>query len=500
MDFLDPQKERAHKIRIMTGYVLIAIALVLTTVVLLYQAYGFGVDKNGNVIQSGLVFISSTPTPAHVFINGTQNPKDTNTRLLLSSGQYNFDLKRAGYRDWHRAITVEGGSVERFDYPMLFPTTLTTTAFKTYPAAKQSVQFATESPDRHWLLVQPGNDEASFDVYDLSNAKNTIPNQQISIPTTAFSPTQANTSYSWELIQWSTDNQHVVLRHSFQKAGQAATEYVLVDRQDPTKSVNLTSTWGMNPTQIEMKNQAYDQYYLFDQSTAQLLTSSLQNPTPKVYASNVLAFKSYGDNVMLYVTTDGAPASHVVVKWQDGATTYTLRALPFGGPYFVNLTQYSGDWYAAIAAASEGRVYIYKNPISMLQSQKLAVPAYELKIPNVNYVSFSSDARFIVAENGDQFGIYDNMNKKGYAYILGDHPLDTPALHATWFDGAHLSYISGGKATVFDFDGANLQTLNEANSSFPPMFDRDYEFLFSLSQTNGSTSLNKTALRIPADL
>ena len=126
MDFLDPKKQRAHTIRIMVGYVLIAIALILTTTILIYQAYGFGVDRNGKVIQNGLVFVSSTPNPATIYVNGKKNDNQTNARLLLSSGQDTFSLQRDGYREWKRAVSVEGSSVERFDYPFLFPKTLQT--------------------------------------------------------------------------------------------------------------------------------------------------------------------------------------------------------------------------------------------------------------------------------------------------------------------------------------------------------------------------------------
>ena len=63
MEYLDPKKHKAHLIRLAVGYLLIGIALILTTVILLYRAYGFGL-KNGEVIQNGLIFVSSRPNPA----------------------------------------------------------------------------------------------------------------------------------------------------------------------------------------------------------------------------------------------------------------------------------------------------------------------------------------------------------------------------------------------------------------------------------------------------
>ena len=70
MEFLDPAKQTRHRIILWVGYVLVAVGIVIATLVLLYQAYGFGLGKNGTVIQNGLVFLSSQPRPANIYMNG----------------------------------------------------------------------------------------------------------------------------------------------------------------------------------------------------------------------------------------------------------------------------------------------------------------------------------------------------------------------------------------------------------------------------------------------
>ncbi len=500
MDFLDPKKQRAHTIRILVGYVLIAIALVLTTIVLLYQAYGFGVDRNGKVIQNGLVFVSSTPNPATVYINGKKNDNNTNARLLLSSGQYTFSLQRDGYREWKRAVSIEGGSVERFDYPFLFPKTLQTSSVKAYDKA---VQLAAESPDRHWLLTQnAATTENKFDVYDLSKPKDLTKNlEEITVPDSAYTATQAGTAYTWSLVQWSTDNRHVVLKHTFQKNNQTTYEYVLIDRADTSKSQNLTTAWGVNPTAVELRNQDYDQYYLYDETTGALTTASLKAPSPKAYLTGVKAFKSYGDDVMLYATSQDAPAGKIAIKWHEGDNNYTIRTVPADSQYVVNLTKYEGDWYVAAGSAAEGKVYIYKDPADTLKDQQITVPVRILKVPNVNYVYFSANTRFVMAENGTQFAVYDAENDKSYAYTA-PAPLDAPQAHATWMDGDRIMYTSNGKIVVFDFDGANRQTLVAENASFLPFFDRDYKYLYTLTAptATGGMAVQKTPMRTTDDL
>lgn len=497
MDFLDPKKERAHNIRIILGYILIGIALILTTIILLYQAYGFGVDRKGNVIQNGLVFVSSTPNPAEVYVNG-QKRDNTNTRLLLSSGQYTFELKRDGYRNWKRAVTVEGGSVDRFDYPFLFPASLQASNVKKYDKQPALV---TQSPDRKWLLVQGAN-TAQFDMYDLSDQQQVAQSvRSISLPPETYTAADANASQGWELVQWSTNNRHVVLRHNFTKDNIATYEYVLLDREVPSESVNLTKKWGMNPTYVELQDQKFDKYYMLDQATKIVSTATLDAPTPKAYQQNVLAFKTYGNDVILYATQDGAPEGKVAFKLREGkGDPQTVRTVPHANKYLVNLTKYEGDWYVAMGSDVEGKVYVYKNPAERLKEDEVIAPVRVLKAAGANYIAFSPNARFIMAENGVYFSVYDAENNKGFTYAA-KNALDTPQTHATWMDGHRLIYTSGSKLHVFDFDGSNQQTLNATNAAFLPFFDRDYENVYSLSPATaeGSATLQKTPLRTAQD-
>ncbi|MCA9334368.1 PEGA domain-containing protein, partial [Candidatus Saccharibacteria bacterium] len=150
MDYLDTKKERRHSIILFTGYICIAIAIALTAIILLYQAYGFGVTRKGDVTQNGLLFFSSQPNPANISVNGKLTRYTTNTRLSILSGVYKFEITRDGYRNWERMIEVEGGAVQHFDYPFLIPSKLSDKKIKTFATAPR---FTTQSPDRRWLVV-----------------------------------------------------------------------------------------------------------------------------------------------------------------------------------------------------------------------------------------------------------------------------------------------------------------------------------------------------------
>jgi PEGA domain len=496
MDFLDPKKQRAHTIRLLIGYVLVGIALMITTTILLYQAYGFGLNKNGQVIQNGLVFVSSRPSSADIYLNGKRYKNNTDTRMVLPSGQYTFDLQREGYRAWKRAVTVEGGSVERFDYPLLIPTKLASSVVKKYDKAPGVVL---QSPDHRWMIVQSGDSPLGFEAFDLNSPK-TAP-QALTLPDNAV--TQGTGTQSWELVEWADDNRHVLLKHIFQKNDQTAIEFVLMDRQDPTLSINLNSTLNTTPTGVTLRNQTYDQYYVFDQTAATLKTASLKQPVPEALLEHVLTYAASG-NFLLYATDDVQMPGKIIIKMRQDSNTTTLRQFTAAPTqYMLGLRQYGGNWYVTMGAQAENKLYVYKNPLNALHEKPgdPLVPVGVLKVTSPTYLSFSPQSRFVMLESGQRIALYDAEKDKTDAYALKD-PLDMPATNVTWVDNYHLAFGSGGQLMLLDFDNANLQTLVATSSSYVPVFDRQYRVLYTLRPADDApaqTALMSTPLRTAKD-
>jgi hypothetical protein len=500
MEFFDPKRQRAHKIRLTIGYVLICLIIVLTTVILLYWAQGYGL-KDGEVIQSGRVFISSRPSGAEVHINGKKHREKANTSILMEAGQYKFELKRDGYRPWKRAINVEGGSVSRFDYPVLFPTKLTTSEVKRYDSAPSMYL---HSPDRRWLLVQHGS-SLTFDMFDFDNREDAP--KEIAIPSGIISSQDGQT---WEFLEWSNDNRHVLLRHAYQKDGQTNSEYILFDHEEPGKSVNLTRVLGTNPSSVKLRDKKYDQYFMYDQSGQKLYTASLKDTKPILFLDNILDFKSHGDDKLLYVTTESQPADKASVRLREGDVTYNLRQVTRADRYLLDMAEYERDWFVAVGDPTEDRTYIYKNPVASLKvnAKRALVPVHIFKLADPNFMAFSDTTRFIAAQSGTSFAVFDAENEKAYAFQLKT-PLDAPQQHAKWMDGHRLMAVSGGKTVVFDFDNANQEVLADTDPAAGMFFDRQYRYLYTV--TNQTTknaegkdvtqrTLQRTPLLTEADL
>lgn len=492
MDYLDPKKQFRHQVLLMVGYVLIGIAIIIGTIVLLYQAYGFGLGKNGAVIQNGLFFFSSHPHPADIYVNGSRKSVKTNTRLSLPAGIYSVTLKRAGYRDWQRSIVLDGGSVQHVDYPFLIPRTLTTKKIQTYGGTPG---LTAQSPDRRWLLVQEPGSVTNFDVFDLKNpAKPATP---LSLPANLLS--KASAGESLQLGEWADDNQHLLLQHLYD----GKSEYVIVNRTDSAQSVNLNNALSITPTKLTLKDKKFDQYYVFNAEGGRLQTALLKTPGTQPLLEHVLNYQSYGNDTLLYATDSNVPAGKVQVKLRIGDKTSVIKTFPAGSTYLLDLTKYSGTMYVTTGVTGENKIYIYKDPIGQMAANPnhTLVPAQVLHVSSPNYLSFSDSAQFIVAENGTEFGVYDIENKLAYHYV-SPFGLDATQPHADWMDGNRLNYVSGGKLVIFDYDNTNRQVLVSAGAAYPAAFTPNFKYVYTLSPAAaaGQFDLNQTALLIPADL
>lgn len=471
MDFLDPKKRREHSIRLMVGYVLIGILLLLITRFLVLAASGYGYDtKTGEIIQNGLVFVDSHPVSARIKING-QDRGNAAGRFVLQEGKYTVQLDRDGYRSWKRDITLDGGSVERLVYPFLFPSNLVRADVQLY---SQPPDLVSESPDRHWIVTHTMSAYNKFDIIDASTKQNLV--TQIAIPEGILIPRTGEQKL--EISEWSTDNRHFVLKQTYPEG----VDYVVVDRENPASSLNVSQILGKQYAVVMLRNKQFNQVYALDAVPGTLVSANLESKNIILTAERVQSFFPYAGDTVLYTTPLDAPTGKVNVRIKRGDSVYSLRTLPEGVSYALNMAEFDGKLYVAAGSAADSKVYVYQDPLSLLQKNPPQLPPAKvlLKVDGpLDSLSFSGNARFISLQGGSKFAVYDFENNRHFKYDTALVLL--PGQKAKWMDGHRLLLTSGDQLKVFDFDGTNMQTIGAAYNGFAPSFDRDYTALFTLA-------------------
>lgn len=490
MDFLDPNKKRSNIIKLYLGYVLMAIAIGMGATVLLFAIFGYGYN-DGKLVQNGLVFISSQPDASDVYIEGiTKDFKDndkTNTKFTLNEGRYKATLIKDKYRSWQREFSIGGGSVLRMLYPFLFPENLETSNRETYASQPG---FATITPDRQNIVVQRPDDFNTFDIFNANN----LTNAKTSIAMPAGVLTAATQSQSLVVVEWSNDNQNVLLQHVYDDK----TEFVLFNIASPEKSININTKINQNPYTIQLQDKKVDRIFVQATRDGLLELVDLRDNSITPFVGKTLAFKSHGDDTLVYVTPDAESPDMLSVRIRRNDKDYELRKLAYNpeANYLVDVARFDNSWYFTVGSSSDDRVYVYKDPVEVLENENSnkSLFARTMKIDNPESLSFSANTRFIAAQSGKNFAIYDADEDRQYRYEIQEN-IDT-SRPAKWMDGHRLITSVDGNVFVFDFDGINSQTLMPIIGMTNTMFDRDYTIAYTLAGTETGVSLTQTPLRV----
>lgn len=501
MDFLDPVKRKHHTIRLFIGYALMAFLIVFSTVMIVYYASGFGITRGGEVVQNGLVFVSSQPANAELYIDG-QRKSNTNTKLTLPAGTYTFRIQKAGYETWEKRVEVDGGAVDHVVYPLLIPTGLETTELTTLDAAPALL---TQSPDRKWVVTQDPAQDGNFVAYDTSREATEVVAEQRAVTLPAGMLTATEAPATWKFVEWSTNNRHVLLDRTFTAGGSARHEYILLDTQRVEGSYNLTRELELNQTtQVTLRDKQPTDYYLHDTATNTLVHRALDSEEPTQVASGVLAYKSHGGDDLLYVTEQDVPDGNVNVRVRIGGKAYTVRTIARTAGYALDMARYENKWYISFGSMQDGRLYIYENPVEQIvaSTDSKASPLFAIRLENVTQLKFSANAQFVGAQNGERFHVFDIKHNRGYSYET-PFAFDANAhQYADWMDGHRFAMASGGSAQLFEYDGTNRRKLMPIIPGGEVYFDRDYQNALAFApRTDGQpgVALTITPLLTEAD-
>lgn len=484
-------------IMLFVGYGLIAIAVAIAALIVLYWSYGYSLTSKGEVQQKGIVFVGSNPTGAAMTLNGQKLAATTNERLQLESGDYSLMLSRSGYRSWKHDISVQGGDVQRYEYARLIPEKLTATPIQTFDAAPQ---FASQSPSRRWLLMKDASTPNTFTLYDTKNpAKPTM--QSVALPAELF--TAAEGTQTWKLVEWPSNDQFALLEHTYVVDDVAQREYILFNRNAATESRNLTKELSLNQDEdVSLYDKQYDAYYLYNKQSKILRAVSIDGKALIDQVDHVVAYKTYGTDTLLYVTdlpeTGKSVSATVNVVLRQGSERMILRRFPSDSPQFLlDIAQYKNDWFVVVAATNGDGTYIFRDPFDQqLQGNALPKPWRFMSAANPAYIAFSSNAQFIITANKLTGTVYD-LDRVAARRLLLPGALDEPQTNVRWVDSHRLGYVTNGTLMIADFDSQNPETVQKMSPKYVPFFSTDYQYVFSLQTTDSAAvRLESTPLTV----
>ncbi len=479
MHQVNPKHRRAAFLRVIT-YSLIIILSTLTTIVLLYVALGYRFDRtSGHVVRSGLLLVSNKPTAAEVYIDNQLKDTSAPSRFELTTGDYTLSLKRSGYRDWSKKISILPSTVEEVYYPLLIPNTL-------QPRTLLSVNnpvLVSQSHDRKFVLLQ-SDGEPQLQLLELDPK---APKQ-----TTLTLPDQIkrenNQTGTFKVVEWALNNKQVLLSQTLPSG---TTELISLDVTKPQEAINISDLYGS-----EVLGQPHyvgsDTSQIYALSNGTLKRYSLKENNSQLIMENVRNYQPYGNATVEFARTDSTQQNVESGLWQNGKAVVVHTTPIHPGGDLLAFASYNNKDYFVVGQTDGEEVTVYSNPLESPVLTK-QLPFTTIAFHHPQKLSFSDSSEFLLAQNGNKAITYDFEHIKKYSY--GAPFTLQPGSLFYWMDDSHLMVTKAdGMNTIMDYDFTNAQDLVTSNTSNDLFFADDYKYLYRLLTSEDKVNLETASL------
>lgn len=450
MDFEERERQkRRQMISVVIAEVGMFLAVIAIVVVATLAAMGFFVTPEGTIEQTGLAQIHSIPTGASVELDGGVLFSRTNLTRSLTPGEHSLKLTRDGYDTWEKTIKMQSGVLIRLYYPRIF---LTNRTPEMMGRLGQDLEFFEPSVDYSYILYMVKNspkwqllnirgDEAKTTTLDLTEV----------LPGVEKNVFEGEISF----LKWSKNSDRVLIR----AVASEATEWILVDLRDVKKSLNLTRTFGLNFTDVEMIDDSATQLFALENQQLRKINIAEQ-AVSRVLLSGVEDFAAEGSNIMyVMVSGEGEKRQRVIGVYKDGERGgTTIAKIGADDRAKVMLTKYYDEDYMAFAINNKVTVYYG------------TLPSYRENVADTDFLNFKVllDAEPIsitpremsVSEEGEYLAMNDGKKFAVVDFEMGDlHEYETTVDTVNWLNESMMFATVQDKLEVWDFDYTNRRVM-----------------------------------------
>jgi hypothetical protein len=464
----------------------LGLVAVLVSVMLGYQFN----RSDGRIEQGGLVQFDSRPTGGNVTIDGTSFGSQTPSKTTMTSGQHFITIERSGYKKWQKSVAVVPGSVLWLNYAHLIPNDLKPVDVATLKGIGTSIA----SPDDKWMAISEDPASANIRLADVSGE--TVKTSSIDIPTDKYTHPSADKVQSFTIEKWDPESRYVLVKHLYDDA---KTEWVIVDTQNASQTKNLTTLLSVDASKV-----------MFSNGNSQVLYAQIGSDVRKIdlgaatisrpLVTNVADFSLYDRSLITYATLlDPATKTRSIGYYQDGADkpqvvrTYTDDG---AAPLHFVVSKYFGDTYMAIAYG--GIISVIKGdlPTEKTTSASALRVTATMTMPdgaNVQYLSILTNGRFVVAQTGATYDVYDVELQKPTSTILKGTSEFTKEIG--WLDSYTLWGDRDNMLRMYEFDGANQHDIMPVVSGQGVALSPNAKYLYGISKSaDGQFHLSRVKL------
>ncbi len=460
----------------------LSVIVIVTLLMLVVLGYSFN-QKDGRLEQGGLLQFSSMPTGATVTLDELTLGTRTNTKATVDAGSHSVSFDRSGYRTWKKTITIKPGQIGWLNYARMIPSTVKPQAQRTFTTLADSLA----SPGHKWLLLQEAADQPQFELADIQG--DSVRYTTVTLPVASYTAPTSDAAQFFELVSWSQNEEAVLIKHTYDET---KTEWLLMDRDEPQKTVNISAALGIQPSKIVFAGTGHR--LLFVQTDDIVRRVNMDDLTlSRPLASQVESFNKFDDKLITYVTTsDDAGKRTVGYASTDIEQPVALQTFPADGqPLQAVLKVYFNKRYLSVA---HGQSLTIKSGDLPTLSNKGDLRLYaQATIPaGLTQLSVSSNGRFVMSELPDGYATYDlelmKYDKTTWTTLAAaQRPLQ-------WLDDYIIWSDNGGQLRIYDFDGANQQNIMTVAEGYDAGISPNGKYFYGVTKSDKGFDFSRAQL------
>lgn len=464
---MDQDQFKKQNVKVIISEVFMVLAVIVTVIVLALLVSGYWLNSNFEIERNGMLQIYSKPTGASVEIDHITSSwlERTNSSKILASGPHSVTLTKDGYDSWTKDIVISEGLLYRLHYPRLFLNERYTEPF--FDTNKFTL--ASISSDHNavllinntseWTYLNLDSDSPSprkIDVSKLFSSISLADNAEVGL-------------YAGNIISlnWDHDASHVLI----QSQNEATTEWVLLDVNNVSKSINLTREFGADFSYIE----------ILDNNSNNLL--AIQNHNlhkidipgrliSAILVNDIIDFDHLGNEIVY-------SAKSKTVESPESTTYYDVGYLKLGdskativettkNPVKVVIGKFYDSEYVAVL--DNDTVSIHQKDTYQEDVSSFALPF------SPDTIKVGNNGEFLLLAKGSKLATLDLE-----ANLIRQWEIEK---EYGWLDNYMLYTVSGGDLIIYDFDGLNRRVIaHNVSSHFPSTITSD-KWLYYFSDGN----------------
>ena len=460
-----PSKQRQRVMRVLV-YTLMtaAVLLIVTALVFIMQGYRFN-RATSTIEQGGLVQFNSRPSNASITIGTAKLANRTPSKITVNPGNYPVTMQKNGYHTWNKYVDVKAGQVLWLNYAQLIPTSIVTKPVQTFDTISDVL--ASPNGDRYALLRSPSTPTVDF--IDITDTKP----RQTSVALAADAlPTNLNTL---SLASWGSDSDRLLLTAK----SNDKTEWLMIDRRDESKTVNLSTRYGIDVSDAVFDPRSNNRVIVRTVSGDIRIIDVPAGTISEVVASSVSSMSMFMDDAILIVQQTSPTTQSVGYVSFSTNKVRQLQEIDTTDKTLVAGATYFGDPYISIASGNKLDVYQLRSlPSSESEASIGMVNLLTTMLPTASsHMSMRTGGRFVLAQYGSGVLTYEKKKKK-----QTNTRFTTPVTkELRWLDKYHFYLTNGSQLEVLEFDGGNAHPIASVTTAYDATWRDNGKYIYSFT-------------------